>query len=64
MSAFIGIGETIAVIAKIRNTLKIFEPTTLPTAISTSPFFAAITDVKSSGSEVPSAIMLVLLFFH
>lgn len=35
--------------------LKMFDPTTLPTAISTEPRTAAITDVASSGSEVPTA---------
>src|SRR5690606_35293336 len=35
--------------------LKIFEPTTLPTAMSRSPRLAATTEVASSGSEVPMA---------
>ena len=38
--------------------LKILLPTTLPIAISCSPFLAAITDVTSSGSDVPKATIV------
>ena len=42
----------------INRMLKMFEPTTFPTARSFSPFLAATTDVTSSGSDVPSATMV------
>ena len=48
-------------VAEIPNTNKIlkrFEPMTLPRAISTWPFFAAITEVTSSGSDVPTATIV------
>ena len=38
--------------------LKILEPITLPTAMSLSPFLAAMTEVTSSGREVPTATMV------
>ena len=50
-----GTGRITAVIASTKNTLNMLEPTTLPTAISAFPFFAATADVNSSGREVPSA---------
>ena len=37
------------------NTLKIFEPKTLPMAMSEFPLNAATAEVTSSGSEVPMA---------
>ena len=40
-------------IPRIRNVLKIFDPTTFPIARSTFFFLAAIRDVASSGREVP-----------
>ena len=43
---------------KIRNTLKILEPTTFPRAMSLSPFLAATIEVTSSGREVPTATMV------
>lgn len=38
------------------SALNMFEPVTLPIAISTLPFFTAIIETTSSGSEVPIAI--------
>jgi hypothetical protein len=35
-----------------------FEPTTLPTAMSLCPRIAAISEVASSGREVPTAMMV------
>ena len=35
-----------------------FEPTTLPTAISLAPWMAAVTLTASSGAEVPKATMV------
>ena len=43
---------------KIRNTLKILEPTTFPRAMSLSPFLAATIEVTNSGREVPTATMV------
>ncbi len=40
------------------NRLNIFEPTSLPMAISCSPLRAAITEADSSGSEAPRATMV------
>ena len=41
--------------------LNILLPTALPIAISYSPFLVAITDVTSSGKEVPRAIIVKLI---
>lgn len=38
--------------------LKMFDPTTLPTAMSRSPLSAAVIEVATSGSEVPAATMV------
>jgi hypothetical protein len=38
--------------------LKVLLPTTLPTAMSRSPLTAAITEVATSGIEVPAATMV------
>ena len=38
--------------------LKTLLPTTLPTAMSRSPFSAAVTEVATSGIEVPAATMV------
>jgi hypothetical protein len=38
--------------------LKVLLPTTLPTAMSRSPFSAAVTEVATSGIEVPMATMV------
>ena len=43
---------------KINKMLKILEPTALPKAIPDSCFLAAVIDVTSSGSEVPTATMV------
>ena len=43
---------------KIKKILKILEPITFPTAISLSPFFAAIIDVTNSGNDVPNATIV------
>ena len=43
--------------------LKILLPTTLPIAISYSPFLVAATDVTSSGSDVPKAIIVKEIIF-
>ena len=48
-------GLIVLVIPKIKNILKILEPTTLPIAISDSPFLEAITLVTNSGKLVPIA---------
>ena len=42
----------------ISNILKIFDPRTLPRAISFSPFKAATIEVTSSGREVPMATIV------
>ena len=53
-----GKGLMVAVIPKIKNTLIILDPTTLPTAISEFFLYAATTEVASSGREVPMATMV------
>jgi len=52
------IGVTVAVVPRIRNMLKMFDPTMFPTAISGSFLRAAATEVASSGSDVPAATMV------
>lgn len=44
----------VAVNPRIKNTLKIFDPTILPTAISSCFLRVATTDVASSGNDVPT----------
>ena len=43
---------------RIKKTLKIFDPTIFPTAISGCFLRAAATDVASSGSDVPAATIV------
>ena len=50
--------DNILNIDKIKKILKMLEPITLPTAISLSPFFAAIIEVTNSGNEVPKATIV------
>ena len=45
-------------IPRIKDILMILDPTTFPIAISFSPFFAATTDVTSSGRLVPTATIV------
>ena len=52
------IGSIADDVPKMSRMLKILEPTTLPTAISLSPFFAATIEVTSSGSDVPKATIV------
>ncbi len=51
-------GAMSAVIPITKKMLNMFEPTTFPTARSISFFLAAIMLVISSGSEVPTAIIV------
>ena len=53
-----GSGFTTELIPRTKKILKIFEPTTLPIAISTFLFFAATAEVASSGRDVPIATMV------
>ena len=48
----------VALIDKIKNTLKIFEPMTFPNAISEFFLKAATVEVANSGNEVPNATMV------
>ncbi len=48
-------GLTILVIPSTKNTLKIFDPMILPIAILVLDLRTAVTDVTSSGNEVPTA---------
>ncbi len=48
-------GIRIAVTPRIQRILKIFEPTTFPTAISDSFFIDATIEVNNSGKLVPTA---------
>ena len=48
----------IADVPKIKKTLNMFDPTIFPIAISTFFFRAAITDVASSGNDVPIEIIV------
>ena len=52
------IGFIIPVTPKTKKMLKIFEPITFPTAISFCFFIVAITEVTSSGREVPTDAMV------
>ena len=47
-----------AVVPMTNKILKILLPTIFPMAIPTLPFFAAITEVTSSGRDVPNATMV------
>ena len=47
-----------ALIPKMKKTLKILLPKMFPNAISQFPFAAAIQEVASSGNDVPSATMV------
>ena len=51
-------GLTVAATPRIIRMLNTLEPTTLPTAISSSFFRAATTEVTSSGRLVPIATMV------
>ena len=50
-----GNGFIIAETPKIQNILNMFDPTTLPTAMSTFFLYAATAEVASSGKDVPTA---------
>jgi len=50
------IGATVEVVPRTRKILKMLDPTTFPTARSTSFLVAAMIEVTSSGREVPIAI--------
>lgn len=52
------IGDMMAVIPRIRNTLDILEPRTFPIDISVLPPSAASTDTTSSGTLVPTATIV------
>ena len=52
------IGDIIAVIPRIRNTLDILDPRTFPIDISVLPPSAARTDTMSSGTLVPMATIV------
>ncbi len=54
----IGIGETKPAKPKTASRLNRLLPTILPTAMSRSPLIAAISEVASSGREVPTATMV------
>ncbi|MGB2110499.1 MAG: hypothetical protein ACPHY8_00795 [Patescibacteria group bacterium] len=56
--AYAGRGEINPVAHRIHNVLKIFEPTTEPTAISVCFFSAATTQTANSGREVPIATIV------
>ena len=58
MPAGMGIGCTSIVIGNTKSMLKKFDPITFPTAISGSPFLAAITVVAISGRLVASATIV------
>ena len=52
-------GENRAQMPKMKRVLKIFDPTTLPIAISALPENAEAKLTVSSGSEVPTATMVI-----
>ena len=56
--SFTGTGHTSAVRPSTTATLKTLDPTTFPTAMSPRPPSAAITDVASSGVDVPNPTMV------
>jgi len=49
----VAIGKTIAESPRITAMLKMFEPTTLPMAMSGCPLKAAFNDTINSGIDVP-----------
>ena len=51
-------GQIRAAVPITKRILKILLPTILPIAIPALPRFAAVTDVTSSGSEVPKATIV------
>ena len=53
-----GTGQMSADVPITKRILKILLPTMLPIAIPAFPRFAAVTDVTSSGREVPSATIV------
>ena len=53
ISGAIGSGMIALLIPKMKRILKILDPSTLPITIQLSPFLRAVTDVTSSGNEVP-----------
>ena len=58
---FTVIGCIVPEIPRINSRLKIFEPTTFPTARPFSPLRDATTEVTSSGSDVPVPIQLSVI---
>ena len=52
------IGATIAAQPTMNSALKMFDPTTLPTAMSGVPFRADTRLTNSSGADVPAATMV------
>ena len=57
-SRLISKGRIMAVTPIIRNTLAMFEPSTLPMAMSPWPVRALCIETKSSGAEVPIPTMV------
>ena len=53
-----GTGVISALEPTTNRILKIFEPMMFPIAISALPFLAAVTEVTSSGKDVPKATMV------
>ena len=53
-----GTGQIRAVVPMTNRILKILLPTMLPTAIAELPFLAAVTEVTSSGRDVPNATIV------
>lgn len=54
----LGIGEMLALTPRIKRILKILDPMIFPRAMSVFFLYAAIAEVASSGSEVPTAIIV------
>ena len=52
-------GEICELTPRINVMLKMFEPTTLPSAICVFFFSAAASDAASSGNDVPHAISVI-----
>ena len=53
-----GTGVISALEPTTNKILKIFDPMIFPIAISALPFLAAVTEVTSSGNEVPKATIV------
>ena len=53
-----GTGVISALEPTTNKILKIFDPMMFPIAISALPFLAAVTEVTSSGKDVPKATMV------